>query len=105
SPSDGFQSKMHLQNKMSNSLKRRSSASIDKMMCIDRCFPGGEPYERKRDVGPSFAKLDKCIERHPMQAHLGGGHYGEDRAVKKRCWEADNVSRQQGINDLSSSFV
>ena len=86
---------------MRETLEWRAPAEIDDVFRIDRRFVGSKPAQRQAELRLLVAKPYIRVERADVVGQVAHGDDRVDRTIEEADRKADNITRQDHIQDLS----
>ena len=86
---------------MREAFEWRAPAEIDDVFRIDRRFLGGKPAQRQAKLRLLVAKSYIRIERADVVGQVAHGDDRVDRTIEEADWKANNITRQDHVQDLS----
>src|SRR5215831_21087021 len=92
---------MNLQQKMRQPFKWRAAAKVDDVLGIDRRLVRGKPAQRQAKLRVLVTKAHVRIERADVVAQIAHRNDRVDRAMEKADRKANDVARQDHVEDLS----
>src|SRR5215813_7933476 len=85
---------------MRQPLERRAPAEVDDVLGIDARLLRGEPAQGQAELRLLVTKPRIRIERAEVVVQIADRDHREDRAIEKADGKADDVARQDHIEDL-----
>ena len=97
---DRLEAGVQLKQKMRQPLNRRAAADVDDVLGVGGSLLHGHPTQRQAVLRVPVAKLDVRIERAHVHAQIGDGGDRIDRALVEAAGQADDVARQDNVENL-----